>query len=516
MPEKKLRLWHKCELIENPEKMLPKPPPYAHAVRKRWYGFRHFLTIHKNYESQQYFRSQMSFMKEKRRHLGTPEYRFVIHPLSNFITAEQITYFFVDASPLVITTCLNVFSNIDYKIKVIVFQLTSLRLFRIKTAIDGMEKIFRFFRASDSFRIAFIIYFCCLLCIHWWTCFLKVINVVRDEYGIPYNQSWVQKVLTEKKKASTLSDDTLFKNPHLIDYVEYMTVVLCHFFGAGIGHYRTNDSFDMLILSFLLVFSMMFYLCSLGVLLQKLSIVNISQSKYEEVITHAKEYMVIKKYPPNLRRRISDYYKYKFNGNFFSEKVILDSLSEHLQMEILLYSCRNMVEKVQIFKGLSKAAVGCILALLKQEIYLPHDEIMRADEDSGTLYFILFGTCAVMLMSGKEAMHVEDGNLFGENRNFAKNVTQDFIYSIVALEPCEIYCLTKEDVEFCCNRYPEIAQKIETMCVTKARHYTNVLGAAAAEEETVSASDIVAELRKGRIIEQGLKRLGPLNIVRDF
>ncbi|RZB49901.1 cNMP binding domain containing protein [Asbolus verrucosus] len=584
---------HHCELLEKSEDLLLKPAPYAPAIIKRCYRLFHFFTISESYESQQYFRSNASILKEKIRHLGNRQYRFTIHPFSKFAKIERIvmsllwaflfyvtpffgsfqavslfvnrdytknigymivmvvvnsllvsdiiirfflgytieqtreivldsrrivkhymkTYFVFDLTPVIITTCLPIISKVvDYRIKLIVFQITAVRLCRIKTTTDGLDMILQMLQVRETIRSFFIIYFCMLVSVHWWTCFLKLVNVMRDAYKIPYNSSWIAKLHSEeqKKRIVNLQNSDGLAQSRVKEYVNYMSTVLCHFLGAGFGRHETDDPLEMLLFSFLLLFGMAFYLCALGIFLEKLGIIDVSGSKFEQVVAQAQEFMTTKRYPSRLRRRIYEYYNYRFDKKFFSERKILNSLSEHLQMEILLYSCENLMHKVQIFKGLSKAAAGCILALLKQEIYLPNDTIMSGDDGSGTLYFILFGTCAVLLTSGKEVMHIEDGNHFGSNRDFARNVPQDFMYKIVALEPCEVYSLSKEDIAYCCRQYPEIATKMEIMCGSRARQYNNAFARAEADEESVSASDIVADLRRGNILERGIIRVEPL------
>ena len=43
------------------------------------------------------------------------------------------------------------------------------------------------------------------------------------------------------------------------------------------------------------------------------------------------EYMIYRKLPPDLRRRITDYYDHRFGGKLFDEAAILSEISDSLR-----------------------------------------------------------------------------------------------------------------------------------------------------------------------------------------
>ncbi|KAH0814090.1 hypothetical protein GEV33_008701 [Tenebrio molitor] len=245
--------------------------------------------------------------------------------------------------------------------QILIFQLKYIRFVRLKTLLLNFDICLKLLELKDAIRIISKIALVTVLVAHWWTCFLALIPIVRDVYGIPSNDSWLvprgryfeMLALNVETELHTTFSDNMYSH-----YAEHLEMVLCHFYGAGVGYYKTEDAVEMFTMSLILVTGLIFNIMSIAYVLQLFGTANISETKFDELLVQTKYYMHRNRFPGRLRRRVLTYYSFKFNQKFFSEQKILDTLSEHLRMEILLYSCRNLVENVQIFKGLSKAAVG--------------------------------------------------------------------------------------------------------------------------------------------------------------
>ncbi|EFA04831.1 potassium voltage-gated channel subfamily H member 2 [Tribolium castaneum] len=415
------------------------------------------------------------------------------------------TYFFIDAIPLITSLILQVnMKKIPVRTQVLVIQIKMLRLFRLPSLIYNLRLLLKILNVKDTVCTFVYIGLIAVLLLHWWTCLVALIPITRQLYNLPAT-SWVQGY-REELEFLKIFDSKIKNQSYVSDYLTHMQMVLCHFYGAGKGAYAVNDPFERIIFSLILISGLVFSILTLANVLQTFGTVNISEAKFEEFHYQTQEYMTKSRFSHKLRRRVNKYLDYKYAKRFFHEDKILNTLSEHLRMEVLLYSCKNLVEHVQIFRGLSRSAVGCILALLKQEIYLPKDTVMSTDKDGGKLFFVLYGTCLVNMLGGQEFGHIEDGHQVGEISFFESLPNVRVIYKVVAAETSEVYCLEEKDLHYCCLRYPEIILKLQTIMDQDQTRLFQQISLVEPTYSDVDVADILTELREGRIISRGRKR----------
>ncbi|XP_044260820.1 potassium/sodium hyperpolarization-activated cyclic nucleotide-gated channel 1-like [Tribolium madens] len=417
------------------------------------------------------------------------------------------SYFLFDILPIVGFLVFYFVPIKRFDLKIVIYEFHKFRLVRMRSVVANALTILRKFKLQESSQTIIVIIIIVLVTLHEWSCILSLIYMFRKLYHLSNRDTFVYQYyqrttrLDQITVTHSLADRT---NYSFRVYLLYLSIVACHFFGCGTSIYKTKRSAEMIVLSFVTMNGMMFYIGMVAKVLQMFGVANIAENRYEELNWQVKQYMTKKKFPGALKRRIVLYYDYKYGNKFFSEQEILDSLTERLRMEVLLYSCRNLITEVKIFKGLSKSAVGCILALLKQEIYLPGEMIMSAEEESDSIYFILYGTCMIQVIGGKELWHIEDGTEFGDASRFCNEEQIGFLYQIVALEATEVFELQVNDLAYCCTMYPEITFKLEAMARNKARVYNQTY--ARRTQETDYVGEILDELGKGNILHYGIKR----------
>jgi hyperpolarization activated cyclic nucleotide-gated potassium channel 2 len=415
------------------------------------------------------------------------------------------TYFFYDFVPVAyslfyqisdVPVIKDLFSISDnFHIWISIPQLYCLRFVRLYSMSMFFSNMLSFFRVRESIAKCTTIALVMLIIIHWWTCMLYLVPAISYYLGYPFSHSWVLR-------------QGLGNNRRTLDniYIECLLCTVCHFFGAGKGNIRTNNPIEQLILSLILMSGVTSHIYIIAIILQLFGTINVSETKYEELIYQLNEYMVTKKLPQVLRKRLLMYYEYRFQKQFFMENLILNSLSEHLRYEVLLYSCRNLINKVKLFQGAPKEVIGALVAMLKHEIFLPNDHIIKPDALNEHVYFISYGTVSVYLPNGKEAFHLEDGHHFGEVHVVLHGTFGDqFHASVMAVEITEVFYLDKRDFWYVVATHPEIADSLEKSALTKLVAYKDLMSESA-ENLEVDASDILTELRKGHILDRGRKR----------
>ncbi|XP_018318991.1 potassium/sodium hyperpolarization-activated cyclic nucleotide-gated channel 1-like [Agrilus planipennis] len=169
-----------------------------------------------------------------------------------------------------------------------------------------------------------------------------------------------------------------------------------------------------------------------------------SEIKYQEVMSQLDKYILYKQLPIETQERILYYYEYKFQKFQFREETIQDFVPESLNREINYYASRKLIENVSLLQEFSQDVAGKILSCMKIEIYLPNDIIINAGAPGECMYFLGNGTVAVYTPSGKEVCHLEEGSYFGE---IALVLRDRRIATVIAIEICEVYRLSKEDFQ---------------------------------------------------------------------
>ncbi|XP_044760414.1 potassium/sodium hyperpolarization-activated cyclic nucleotide-gated channel 1-like [Coccinella septempunctata] len=179
--------------------------------------------------------------------------------------------------------------------------------------------------------------------------------------------------------------------------------------------------------------------------------------RYQTLIHQIKAYIRFKDLPKRMSRRIYSYINFRFQYYIFNEKTLMDNLCLTLKKQILWHTCQNLVTKVETFKELPPAVLMKLVTMIKPEIYLPNDVVVQAGEVGSEMFFIYVGVLAVFTESGKEICHLSDGTHFGE---IALLLNEPRVASVVAIDFCELYRLTKKDFNEAIEPYPAVKEKI--------------------------------------------------------
>jgi CRP-like cAMP-binding protein len=92
-------------------------------------------------------------------------------------------------------------------------------------------------------------------------------------------------------------------------------------------------------------------------------------------------------------------------------------------------------------------------------VHFLFSQILQAGTYGDCMYFISIGTVAIMTPTGKEVCHLEDGDHFGEISLFANNDKRTA--SVVAIDYCEIYRLSREDFRKTIATVPDLYERIK-------------------------------------------------------
>lgn len=550
---------HKCDLPQASTSCLPLLPPQASYSEKWFRTFKKLFLISDGHRlTKKYYRSNATKLFERKRHLQKSHW-YIIHPFSSLSKYIEIfmtfnwffmfmidpvfdsffenathfelilrknvrNYFIVIQSFFIITRFFSgyIISSTSEVILshqmimghylktyfifdlsgVIPFQRLATFIYHTKNypsivdffcVLYSQIKMVRIFTALRYFRhitgkLGFSHVGHKIMCLtingvymlHWCSCLF---------YFIPS--------LDVKNSINWITEANIANDPIYRKYIISLYVSTTHFLSSGTTTYSIKYYRDYVVCSIITLLGYFFLAFSTAYVLQTRNSSAASECKYEELLQSLMIFCQRKKLPYELRERLILYYEYKFQKHYFKENVIMASLSEHLQYEVMLHSCRHLLESVKLLKGLSKVTIGTLIASLKHEVYLPNETVLQSTFPSNGLYFIASGTLGVFTNEGSEIFHIEDGDHFGATGILYPEFGA--IINVIAIETSELYRLKRFDFFYIYDKHPEFAERIRKECNDILnKTYTTIDKLRREKNKT----DILNDLKMGKILER--------------
>lgn len=330
---------------------------------------------------------------------------------------------------------------------VCVFRVFSLNFYIFKFA-DAYDL------PSSVFNIVILIFWIFVL-LHWQSCLYWLVPIMITsiyELKRPKDASWIHTFnLWEAKESER--------------YLRCLLHALTIFFSTGFLRSMPKTEED-LVQAIIMQFSGIVILWEL---ISRIMLLNKGMTgaeiKYQNIVEQVKHYMRYQQLSHMQQARIISYYEYRFQHYYFSEQEILKTLSVHMRQEIRMHTCRKLVENVTFFNNLPLSLLARIVSLLKSEIFLTNDVIVRANTPGDSMYFIASGTVAIYTATGKEVCHLEDGAHFGE---IALVMAEEMrVASVIAIETCELYRLDRNDFSRTIHPYPMLWDRIKKIAIER-------------------------------------------------
>ncbi|XP_011859853.1 PREDICTED: potassium/sodium hyperpolarization-activated cyclic nucleotide-gated channel 1-like [Vollenhovia emeryi] len=334
--------------------------------------------------------------------------------------------------------------------------LPILKLIRIPTVRQNVQQINASFRISQVQHITIWLIILTLLIFHWSSCIT---------YIFPYIIMHVQEKTMESSDAYYFSTKLHDKS----DWEEYLVFVhigVSNLIGSNFMEFNQFGTLDTVIRCILLLLGKGYIIYLIVTILQLLESSAKPKLKYQQTMHEVKEYIRQNKLPLYLQDKLIFYYKYRYPDNLFKENIISDTLSDHLNEEILFQSCPKLLD-ITILHNLPRNILGNLTNSLKMVIYLKEDVIYKADSEGDCMYFIASGTVALITFSGKEICHLRDGDYFGEASLIYSNKRRE--ESVIALEVCELLRLYRRDFRRLFTTNSEFYNNLEHIAQERSR-----------------------------------------------
>ncbi|KAG7199317.1 hypothetical protein KM043_018167 [Ampulex compressa] len=251
--------------------------------------------------------------------------------------------------------------------------------------------------------------------------------------------------------------DTIFKK-YLTCINRASTALVCS------AHYLDMKTPEDIILNLMLsILGFLGFVYLLAQFSQLITTFHSRSKRYMKLVEQLQEYMRHKELPQSLQRQLLAFYNYWIRKGFERDKKIISQVSPYLREELILHNYLQFIDNVKLLKHLPEMVVARLATFLRPEIFMPGDIIVEAGTCGNALYFVASGTVAVYTSSGKEVCHLEDGAYFGEIALVMEN--EHRTATIIAVETCEIYVLSRADFRRVLAPYPDLLSRSQNLAL---------------------------------------------------
>jgi glucose-6-phosphate 1-dehydrogenase len=127
---------------------------------------------------------------------------------------------------------------------------------------------------------------------------------------------------------------------------------------------------------------------------------------------------------------------------------------------------RGVLEKVSLFKAGDPVFLHAVSMMLKPMMASAGDSIVREGEMGSEMYFICRGAVEVRNQAGTVAALLGEGDFFGEMSLLS---SQPRNASVRAVSPCDLFVLSKSDLDRVLRDYPEVAGGLRKIAAERAK-----------------------------------------------
>ncbi|KAM0728266.1 Potassium/sodium hyperpolarization-activated cyclic nucleotide-gated channel 2 [Formica fusca] len=331
-------------------------------------------------------------------------------------------------------------------------SLNLLKILRIRTVIVYSRKLYHVYRINFHLYKIAEIGVIIVVGVHWAACIEYYLPLVVDKIAGQKDPSWIRSPYMEKRKTK---------------YKIYLTCINRAIIALiGAAQYLDVSAPEDIIYNLILsIFGFLGFVYLLARILQLMTTFHSTDKRHLKLIQQLQQYMTYKELPHSLQRRLLIYYNYRNKKGFERDRIIINHVSPYLREKLLLHSYLRLLNNVRLFGHLPQLVVTQLISSVCSEIFMPNDALVRAGTRGDALYFIASGTVAVYNNVGKEIYHMEDGAYFGELALVIED--EHWIASVVAVENCEIYILSRSDFQHTLAPYPDLLAHLQNVALAR-------------------------------------------------
>eukprot|EP00002_Diphylleia_rotans_P001080 TRINITY_DN10594_c0_g1_i2.p1 TRINITY_DN10594_c0_g1~~TRINITY_DN10594_c0_g1_i2.p1 ORF type:complete len:1147 (+),score=246.34 TRINITY_DN10594_c0_g1_i2:43-3483(+) len=247
----------------------------------------------------------------------------------------------------------------------------------------------------------------------------------------------------------------------------FATTTLCT---VGFGDITAVTDGEKQFMIIVMLMGSAMYSTVFGSMVTLVSSLNADVQANRQKLTNLEDYMNLRDLPSDLRDRIRHYYDIIWNRHKgLNEGQILNQMPYNLRSEVALFLYKDTLLKVNIFQGINNLSfINSIVLMLKPQMALPGEYIIRQDEIGKEMYFIVSGEVDIVA-NGNLVSKLSTGAYFGE---ISLIFSQKRTASVIAAEYCELLMLTKQNLDDVLDVFPEYSSMLRSIAKDRMKQQT--------------------------------------------
>jgi len=187
---------------------------------------------------------------------------------------------------------------------------------------------------------------------------------------------------------------------------------------------------------------------------------DLARRAWQERLDEINSFMRSQRIPAEMQGRVRDYFSYLWSQQKgVNARDALSDVPNGLSQEILMFLNRDVLAKVGIFKGADELFLRESVRLMRPQVFLPGEHIIRQGEFADCMYFLASGDVRIVV-DGNEVARLGPGSPFGETaliNNQFRNA------SVISDSYGTGYRLDKNDFNVLRSKYPEFDRRVEAI-----------------------------------------------------
>eukprot|EP00049_Salpingoeca_infusionum_P015735 m.308498 g.308498 ORF g.308498 m.308498 type:complete len:1100 (+) comp15940_c0_seq1:550-3849(+) len=317
--------------------------------------------------------------------------------------------------------------------------LRLLRVTKVFRLFEQWEEVFQF--NTSLLRMSKLILFM-LLMAHWSGC-LQFLAV--QLAGFP-EDSWV-------------AINNLVDSPAATQYTWALFKALSHMLCIGYGRYPPRTVLELWLTILSMLIGATFYAVFIGQISSITLGVDSAGRIYREKLAEVSEYLRARRVPGELKRRVFDYYDYRWaQQKYFDETEILEELSHGLRVDIIKHNCEPLVQSLPFLREADPELVEVITTKVEYHVAMPGEWIIKANTFGSEMYLLQYGCVHVLTADGRHVSTLDDGSFFGEMSLLRPSRRTASVRAVTA---CKLYTLSKHALDEVLEMFPHLKLKLE-------------------------------------------------------
>ncbi|VDD80098.1 unnamed protein product [Mesocestoides corti] len=218
-----------------------------------------------------------------------------------------------------------------------------------------------------------------------------------------------------------------------------------------------------------------------------------TENEFQRQLGEVKAYLVRRKAPETLRRRIICWFDYlKRQSQIPDEQRVFKYLPDRLKAEVAIHVHLDMLKRVDLFQDTEEGFLVDLVLRLRPALFCPGDFICRKGEVGREMFLVSQGKLNVLAENENTVLAtLGPGSYFGEISILNMgSVGNRRTASVRSLGYSDLFCLSKEDLWEVLNEYPSAREKLEKVALKRLSSCRNQTQSAESSADNMNSMEI--------------------------